>query len=303
MSWTAAVLALLGTTALVVEAQQRPFRSNIDLVRFNVFVSDKNGQPITGLKAEDFEIIEDGKVQSLKLFAGGAPHDAPPVHLAFMIDSSGSMLHDLREVQTAAIKFLNRVENVVDVTLVDFDTEVRVARYNADDFPRMIERIRNRKPEGYTALYDAVGVYLDGAFSLEGDKIMVLYTDGGDTRSSMRQSELLDLLKASDVTVYTIGYLQHQGSGRHEQQQVLTRFAQTTGGLSFFPTVLKDLDRMYDLILKEITSRYSLGYVSANETKDGSWREVRIRVANRPELKNVKIRTRGGYYAPYRPTE
>lgn len=303
MKWTAAVLAVLGTTALTVQAQQRVFRTNIDLVRFNVFVTDKNGVPITGLKAEDFQILEDGKAQPLKVFAGGDPNNAPPVHLAFMIDASGSMQHDLKEVQTAAIKFLNTVENIVDVTLVDFDTEVRVARFNPDDFPRMIERIRNRKPDGYTALYDAVGVYLDGAFSLEGDKIMVLYTDGGDTRSSMRQSDLLDLLKASDVTVYTLGYLRHQGSGRHEQQQILTRFAQTTGGLSFFPTVVKDLDRMYDQILKEIASRYSLGYVSANETKDGAWREVKIRLANKPELKNVKIRTRAGYYAPYRPTQ
>jgi Ca-activated chloride channel family protein len=146
-------------------------------------------------------------------------------------------------------------------------------------------------------------VYLDGAFSQDGDKIMVLYTDGGDTRSSMRQMELLDLLKASDVTVYTIGYLRHQGSGRHEQQQILTRFAQTTGGLSFFPTVVKDLDKMYDLILREIASRYSLGYVSLNETKDGAWRDVKIRLVNKPEYKNVKIRTRGGYYAPYRPTQ
>ena len=302
MKRAAAILVMVGATVLTASAQ-RVFRSNVDLVRFNVFVTDRQGAPITGLRAADFEILEDGKPQALKFFAGGTPTDAPPVHLAFMIDYSGSMENDLKEVQTAAIKFLNTVENVVDVTLVDFDTEVRVARFNPDDFPRMIERIRGRKPEGYTALYDALGVYLDGASALDGDKILVLYTDGGDTRSSMRQSELLDLLKASDVTVYSIGYLRHQGSARHEQQQVLTRFAQTTGGLAFFPTAVKDLDRMYDLILKEIASRYSLGYESSNSAKDGTWRDVKIRIVNKPELRNTKIRTRAGYYAPYRPTQ
>lgn len=303
MKLTAAVVTILGAAALTVQGQQRVFRSTVDLVNFSVMVTDRSGAPVTGLKAEDFEIIEDGKAQTLKLFAGGDPVSAPPVHLAFMIDASGSMQQDMREVQTAAIKFLNTVENTIDVTLVDFDTEVRVARFNNDDYPRLIERIRNRKPDGYTALYDALGVYLDGASSLEGDKILVLYTDGGDTRSSIRQTELLDLLKASDVTVYSIGYMRHQGSGRHEQQQVLTRFAQTTGGLSFFPTVVKDLDKMYEQILKEIASRYSLGYLSTNEAKDGAWRDVKVRLVNRPDLKNVKIRTRAGYYAPYRPTQ
>lgn len=299
MKWTLAILSLFGAATLPVDAQ-KVFRSTVDLVHFNVVVTDRSGIPVTGLKPEDFEIVEDGKTQTIKLFAGGDPASAPPVHLAFMIDASGSMQEDMKEVQTAAIKFLNTVENPIDVTLVDFDTEVRVARYNPDDFPRLIERIRNRRPEGYTALYDALGVYMDGASSLEGDKILVLYTDGGDTRSSMRQTELLDLLKASDVTVYSIGYMRHQGSGRNEQQQVLTRVAQATGGLAFFPTAIKELEKMYDLILKEIASRYSLGYLSTNDKKDGAWRNVKIRLVNRPDLKNAKVRTRGGYYAPYR---
>ena len=73
----------------------------------------------------------------------------------------------------------------MDVTLVDFDTEVRIARYAASDYPRLIERIRGRKPEGWTAFYDALGVYLSGAANQTGQKILLVYTDGGDTRSAM----------------------------------------------------------------------------------------------------------------------
>ena len=58
------------------------------------------------------------------------------------------MEQDIRDVRTAAIKFLNAIEHAVDITLVDFDTEVRVARLRADDYPRLIERIRRRKPDG-----------------------------------------------------------------------------------------------------------------------------------------------------------
>ena len=297
------VAAIVLAVAGVLHAQQpRVFRSEVDLVHFGVVVTDRSGAPVLGLTADDFEIVEDGTRQSIKFFAGGDAASAPPVHLGFMIDNSGSMTNDIRDVRTAAIKFLNTIDNVIDVTLTDFDSEVRVARFGVDDFPRLVERIRGRKVGGETALYDALGVYLDGAFHQTGDKILVLYTDGGDSRSAMKQGDLLDLLKASDVTVYSIGYLQHQGSGRIDQQQVLTRIANTSGGQAFFPTSLKELDGMYEKILGEIAGRYSIGYVSSNTRLDGGWREVRVRVPGRPGLKDLRVRTRAGYYAAYKPS-
>lgn len=302
MSRVSILAAMVVASASLMTAQQ-VFRAGIDLVHFGVVVTDRSGAPILGLTRDDFQIVEDGKPQAIKVFAGGEPESAPPVHLGFMIDNSGSMVEDIKDVHTAAIKFLNSVENIIDVTLTDFDTEVRVARFGLDDFPRLIERIRMRKPEGYTALYDAIGVYLNGVFPLTGDKILVLYTDGGDTRSAMNRGELRELLKASDVTVYSIGYLEHQGSGRFEQQQILTQFAKMTGGQAFFPTSMKDLDPMYEKILNEIAGRYSLGYVSTNTKMDGTWREVEIKLADKPELRHARIRTRGGYYAPYKPSQ
>lgn len=303
MARVSMVAAMLVASTCLLSAQ-RVFRAGVDLVHFGVIVTDKDGAPVPGLTADDFEIVEDGKPQTVKFFAGGEPGSAsaPPLHLGFMIDASGSMAGDIRDVRTAAIKFLNSVDKIIDITLIDFDTEVRVARFGPDDFPRMIERIRMREPEGYTALYDALGVYLNGAFSQTGDKILVLYTDGGDTRSSLNQGELLELLKASDVTVYSIGYLEHQGSGRREQRQVLMRLANATGGQAFFPTSVKDLDGMYEKILREIAGRYSIGYVSTNTAMDGAWREVKVRLVDKPEFKDARIRTRSGYYAIYKPT-
>ena len=72
------------------------------------------------------------------------------------------------------------------------DTEVRVTRYPQRDFARLVERIRQRKPDGYTALYDALGVYLDGADQQNGRSILVMYTDGGDTRSVRLFSQILE---------------------------------------------------------------------------------------------------------------
>ena len=110
----------------------------------------------------------------------------------------------------------------------------------------------------------------------------------------------LDLLRASDVTVYVVGYLEHQSSSaRTSQRMELSRFAAMTGGLAFFPTSLKDVDKMYEKIQREITSRYSLGYTSTDERMNGAWRAVDIRL-KRPDLKGARLRTRDGYFAPFK---
>ena len=295
------LLAIVAASTLGVAAQQQPvFRAGVDLVHFGIVVTDKYGSPITGLTVDDFEILEEGKAQKITQFAGGDAANAPPLQLGFMIDLSGSMAQDIRDVRSAAIKFLDAVEKVEEITVVDFDTEIRIAQFESDD-PRLVEYIRGRKPEGaWTALYDTIGVYLNKAVNQTGDKILVMYTDGGDTRSAINQGELIDLLKASDVTVYSIGYLEHQGSARHNQQQILHRLSTITGGQAFFPSRLKEVDKMYEKILGEIAARYSIGYVSSNAKMDGRWRDVKIRIL-RPDLKDAKLRTRAGYYAPYKP--
>ena len=296
-----AVVLLVLTVAAVGGERQRPFRGAIDLVNFGVTVVDKTGKPVTGLTADDFQILENGRPQSLALFVAGLPEQAPPLHLGLLLDTSGSMAEDLKDARTASVKFVNALDRAADVTLVDFATDVRVARFGPDDYPRLVERIRERKADGWTALYDAIGVYLDGAQKQDGQKVLVLYTDGGDTKSALSFREMLDLLKASDVTVYAVGYLEHQSSsGRVQQRGELQRAADVTGGQAYFPTTAKDLDGVFDKIREELAARYSLGYVSTDQRTDGAWRSVEIKLS-RKDLRGVKLRTRAGYYAAYKP--
>jgi VWFA-related protein len=296
----AAVLALSLTAATTALVAQQTFRTEVDLVNFGVVVTDKQGVPISGLTAADFEVKEAGKPQSIKFFAAGDPQATPPLHIGFLLDTSGSMEEDIKDVRKAAIKFLNAMEDAVDITLVDFDTEVRVGRYAASDYPRLIERIRMRKPDGWTALYDALGLYLHRASEEGGQKILIMYTDGGDTRSSLNQGDVVNLLRASDVTVYVIGYLEHQSqSAAVAQRQQLDRFATMTGGQALFVTSVKEVDKLYEKVQREIAARYSLGYLSSDERMNGAWRPVDIRLI-RPDLKGAKLRTREGYFAPFR---
>jgi Ca-activated chloride channel family protein len=296
MSRALLIAGMAFATAVVVPAQQT-FRTAVDLVHFGVVVTDKQGSPITGLTADDFEIKEAGKPQTIKFFAAGDPSEALPLHVGFLLDTSGSMEDDLKDVRTAAIKFLNTMDEAEDITLVDFDTEVRMARYSGSEYARLIERIRQRKADGMTALYDALGVYLSGTVDQIGQKVLIMYTDGGDTRSTLTINEIVDLLRASDVTVYVVGYLEHQGSNRMAQRMELTRFATMTGGLALFSTSVKEIDKMYEKIQREIATRYSLGYTSTDDRANGAWRNVEIRL-KRADLKGAKLRTRDGYYAP-----
>jgi Ca-activated chloride channel homolog len=301
-----AALTVVGAAFATVLASailpaQQVFRSGIDLVNFGVTVVDRKGNLVRGLAAGDFELVEEGRAQTIRYFIEGDKGDVPlPLHVGLLFDTSGSMGEDIKLARTAAVKFVNKLPGAEDVTLVDFDTEVRVARYSQAELPRLIERIRIRKPDGWTALYDAVGIYMNGAQDQDGRKVLVLYTDGGDTRSSVSWGDVVDMLKASDVTVYSVGFLEHQlSSTRSDQRMRLEQMARTTGGTAHFPYSADQLDEVYDKIVEELSARYTLGYLSTNERADGHWRDVKIRV-KRPDLKDLKIRTRPGYFAPYR---
>jgi Ca-activated chloride channel homolog len=304
-------LVLLGAIGLAAavggQGGQPTFKTGVDMVHFGVTVVDKKGSYLTDLRQEDFEVYEDGQKQSLRFFVpcdaqGGREASAAipstALHLGALLDISGSMQADMAFARSAAIKFLNSLNEARDYTLVDFDTEVRVTRYSQSEFSRLVERIRSRKADGNTALWDATGIYLDGASREEGRKILVLYTDGGDNFSSLSFGDLTDLLKASDVTVHAIGFLEQYSSNvRLELQSRLRRLAELTGGQAFFPMSMKELDAVYGKVAAEIDAQYSMGYVSTNTKADGTWRKVEIKVT-RPGVKDIKVRTRQGYFAP-----
>jgi Ca-activated chloride channel family protein len=299
-SWIAVPVVLLLATASTAAQQLPVFRGGVDLATFGVTVTDRKGNLISNLTAGDFEVFEDGQRQTVRYFAPGGLGAGPEMHVGVLLDVSESMGEDIGFTKTAAIKFLNTLTDAVDITLVDFDTEVRVTRYGQNDFARLVERVRLQKAGGMTALYDAIGVYLDGAAGQPGRKVMLLYTDGGDTQSAMHFGELLDLLKASDVTVYAIGELEHlPGAGRGSERRLLEQIADATGGRAFFPTAVRDLDQMYANVVAEIRAQYTLGYLSTDDRADGAWRKVEIRVAG-PDGREYRVRARKGYFGPYR---
>jgi Ca-activated chloride channel family protein len=296
----AVTLTVVGASAQLGTQDQTLFRGRTDLVSVGVTVAAKRHQFITHLTASDFAVYEDGRPQQIFAFASGA-QAGPPLHVGVLLDVSGSQGLDLEFTQNAVIKFLASVSDPADVTFIDFASHVRAGRYAPSDIPRLLRRIRDLSAGGETSLYDAIGLYLDGASGQDGRKVMVVYTDGADNHSSLTFEQLMTLLKASDATVYAIGALEQQPqSVRSTQRALLERISEVTGGSAFFPGSAKDLNKIYEQVIGEIQAQYTIGYVSSNEKTDGAWRKVEVKITC-PDSKGMRVRARKGYYAPLAP--
>jgi Ca-activated chloride channel homolog len=289
------LVAAAAAAAPTLTAQQA-FRAGVDLVHLPVVVTDRRGQIVRGLEPSDFEILEDGKPQKIAYFAEGAAGEAVPLHLGLMLDKSDSMQADLRAAADAAIKFVNALDEAVDVTFVDFDTSINVGRFSPASYPRLFERIRDQKTDGGgTSLYDAISRYVGSAADRDGQHVLLLCTDGGDSTSTTTYSRMQDLLRLGNVLIYAVGYLENQlSSQRVPQQMRLSQIARETGGDAHFPGSAKEIDTVYGRILSELQSRYTIGYVSSNPPAKSRFRKVEARIT-RADLKGVKVRTRTGY--------
>jgi VWFA-related protein len=278
---------------------QQVFRASANVVTLPVTVTSRGDALVPGLQRDQFEVLEDGRRQTLTYFAAGASPDVP-LHLGLLLDTSGSMQRDLSTATSAAIKFVNTLGEARDVTFVDFSTTVRVSRFSPGSYPYLFERIRDNTAAGYTALYDAVAMYLGAAEEQDGLKVLLLYSDGADSRSTTSFGQVVEMLRLSQVMVYVIGYMEHQtGTERATQQMRMNDIAKQTGGAAFYPGRKEDLDEIYARILEELSTRYTLGYVSTNTKADGTWRKVQVSV-RAPEVDGVRVRTRPGYFAPIR---
>jgi Ca-activated chloride channel homolog len=310
-SWRLCVEILLPVAlAQEREDQQVPyvFESRVDMVSVAVAVTDEEGNFVTGLKAEDFSVREDGVRQEIRLFAAGLEESwvgLPPEMkdelsgrqvVGLMLDASGSMEDDMRLVREAALKFLTNLPKTENLFVMDFDENIRLSQYSTDDQRLLSDRIYDVRAEGWTALYDAVATFLERLYALDGKKTLVVFSDGVDSRSTLSMGEVMDMVKLSDSTIHTIhfGVSQARNTWTFEEGRFLRALSSETGGSYAFGDNLQQLDELYDKLLEELFSQYTLGYVSTNTREDGKYRKIKVEV----DREDVKVRARKGYYGP-----
>jgi Ca-activated chloride channel family protein len=284
------------------QAPQVPFRAGIDLVSLNVTVTDGTTRFVTDLAADEFTVFEDGVKQDVTFFN----RTNLPIALALLLDTSASMESKLPTAQEAAIGFAKRLRAQDLAEVIDFDSRVIVLQNFSNSAAELEQAIHKTSAGGSTSMYNAVYIALKDlkkVVARNSDEIrrqaIVVLSDGEDTSSLLPFEEVLDLAKRSETAIYAIGLRTPDGPGSttkgfKEAEFVLRQFAQETGGRAFFPNQVADLAAIYGLISDELSSQYTVGYISRNTRRDGSWRRVVVRTT-RP---NLTARTKLGYFAP-----
>jgi len=294
---------VLGASLLVAApAPAQTFSSRVELVHLPVVVTDRAGQVVTGLTANDFEVTDGGEVQPISTFAQGPPPpDAGvPLHLGVMLDKSESMELDAKVASNAVVRFVDTMTEATDVTLVEFDSSVRISRFSPGSYERLFARVREQPASGgqSTALYDAIGRYTDTAAERDGLHLLLVYSDGGDSGRGLNAADVQRRLRQGNVLVYGIIYLENQSpTQRIRQRAVSTQIVRESGGEAFFPSSERDVTAIYERIRNEMAARYTLGYVMPAGAEPGQYRRVEVRL--KPSAgPNLRVRARPGYLVP-----
>ena len=246
------------------------------------------GRPVTGLKKENFQILEDGVPQDLD---GFEVVTNLPLSLGIGVDTSGSMEESIVEAQKAAVEFLKDVMTKKDRTfLVTFDNEPQLVSHFTTDRDKLAQALAGLRAQGSTALWDALVYGLYQYQGTKGRKAFVILTDGEDRCSHFTFDAALDYAKKTGVAVYFIGL--RIGSSQLEVRHKLGRIARETGGVVYYVDNAKGLARIYAEINEELRSQYLLSYVPQNKSVSNQWRKLEVKMTP----SNLTARTISGYY-------
>jgi Ca-activated chloride channel family protein len=287
--------------AAPVGTADNPVRVNVsvDMVNIPAIVRDTSGRFIDGLKQEDFVVLENGVQQKLSFFAQDTLAN---LSVGVLVDTSGSMRHKLQQ----ALQMVREVSLALgpqdEMFLITFSDDVDVRQKftkNPEDVARALRGIRSG---GETSVYDAVQMGVNEMKNASnGKRIILLVSDGYDTRSKLNMDGAIDLLKRSQVQLYAVGIddddndpLVLRQPRYHVYLYMLGELTSASGGQTFRMYTGRNyaLDSIASLILEELHQQYTLSYYPATP-KDGTWRKIEVKV----ERPGTAVRSRSGYFA------
>jgi Ca-activated chloride channel family protein len=270
------VLAALALT-LPVAAQQK-IKVSTESVPVYVTVTDSTKRLVPDLALEDFEVLDNGKPQTVNVFE----NKPTPITVVVMIDTSGSMTTALDLVKDGAEQFLIRLLPDDKAQVGEFNDKIRFHPGTfIEDRDRLVYQLKNELDFGYpTRLWDAVDESIDRLDPMDGRKVVLVFTDGDDTSSKVNLGKVMDRARAKDVMVYAIGlvndYFNGQNKVRSQPDRGLKHLAEDTGGGFFLLKRTADLGETFTRVAQELHSQYVLGF--SPESLDGKVHKLDVRV-------------------------
>jgi VWFA-related protein len=280
-----AVTAILSVSAGVLpgplHAQTPPamFSARVDSVRVDVDVR-RRGEPVAGLTAADFEILDNGIPQRVELMSP----TALPLNVVLALDASASLdAKERRHLTAAGVRVVDALRPGDEAALLTFADRVALRTPFTADASRLRELVANPVSGHDTALYDAAHVAMLVGTAARGRPIVILFSDGEDTASLVTGDTLIDSARRTGAVVCIVAL------GR--TSAVLPRLAETTGGVFVRETSLDRVAARFGEILEGFRRRYLISFTPSGVPRDG-WHTLSVKVKGGGD-----VRARSGYWA------
>ena len=272
------------------------YTSDTRLVVCHTTVVDKSGKLVTNLKQDAFTVAENDVKQDILLFK----REDIPVSMGLIIDNSGSMRSKRASVEAAALALVKDSNPDDEVFIVNFNDDAYIDNPNSKDFltnvDEMKEALTRIDSRGGTAMRTAIDKSIEWLKKAHKEKkVLVVVTDGVDNASDISLEDLVRDARQSDVLIYSVGLLadEEKRSASSAKRQ-LNALAEATGGLTYYPKEVSEVDPIAHQVARDIRSQYTIAYKPSNDALDGTYRKIKVTVK---APGNPVPRTRTGYYA------
>ncbi|MEO5860066.1 MAG: VWA domain-containing protein [Pyrinomonadaceae bacterium] len=289
--------------------EDEEIKIDTELVNITVRVVDRNNRPVNNLPQSDFKIYEDGVLQEIGFFS----KSEVPTNYSLLVDNSGSLRQQIEQIIEAG-KYLvgtNRAEDETAIIRFVSSDKIEVLQDFSKNKTDLNDALDNMYIEGgQTAIIDAVYLAverLNESATKQKDldrtrRAIVLVTDGEDRSSYYSETQLLEMLKESDVQIFVVGFVkalsEDKGfiskSPQGKAKAFLERLATSTGGKSYFPASGSEMGGIAKEIASELRTQYSIGFIPSNDKKDGSFRNIRVSIPDGPGASKRIAITRAG---------
>ena len=286
--------------------------TRITEVRVPITVTDKKGNPVTGLTRENFQIFEDKQPQSILGFTGEVTQlEKLPVFVGVLMDTSPSASGKLKFQQEAALNFMYTVTRSRKdrVAFLTFDNEVQLRQDFTTNLDQLNKAVSNvKKPGKQTALYDAVWQFCDEkmrSVGVGGRRVIVIISDGDDTYSRARIEDAIQIAQKTDTIIFAVstkgGFAYSAvpgvegGTVKDSGDKYLERLAEETGGRAFFTGDMLALERAFKKIGEQLRSQYIVSYKPTNDRFDGSERRIEVKLLDKED--GWRVSAKRGYKA------